>query len=230
MAAEPAVTEFFSAWEIYRAVIDNDTMEHRAVYAGVHRILAERTDGYTLLDLGCGDAAGTGPAMIDTPVTRYVGVDCAAPALEFARRTLLDCPAEVELRTADLMDTVVGGEERYDVILAAFALHHFASADKRIFLTAARGRLKPGGEVVLIDVVRRDGESRAEYLERYEAHVSTWPLPVDARARIMAHVTGFDFPEEISVLPRWAAEQGYRTVEFYRGGRDTQCAWRLTPV
>ncbi len=64
------MTDFFSSWEVYRAVIDNDCMEHSLIYPLIGEILRERTEPFTVLDLGCGDAAGTGPAMVGTAAAR----------------------------------------------------------------------------------------------------------------------------------------------------------------
>ncbi len=229
-STDPDVASFFSAWEIYRAVIDSDAMEHQEVFAKVHRILEERTEPFTLLDLGCGDAAGIGPALVGTQIATYVGVDCAAPALEFAEATLSGTVAEFDLRLGDLMDTIEDPSELFDVVLVSFALHHFSDDDKKRFLTAARARLRPGGELILIDVVRQPGESRDEYLARYSSYVRSWPLDTDTVERIIAHVDGFDYPADVSAEPQWAAERGFRVEEFYRGGNETQCAWRLTAI
>ena len=82
---------------------------------------------------------------------------------------------------------------------------------------------------MLIDVLRRDSESRDEYLSRYAELVQQWPLDDDVRGRIMAHVVGNDFPEPVSQLPRMAGSAGFSQVrEFYRGGHDTQAAWVLS--
>lgn len=230
-AADTAVADFFSNWAVYRAVIDNDCMEHRDIFAAVAQILADRAEPFTVLDLGCGDSAGIAPVLVDFPLARYVGVDCAAPALDFAREMLAPLADRVELRVADMMGYLSANDEGFDVILASFALHHFADeADKLQFLRVALERLRPGGEVILIDVVRRDAETRGEYIDRYADYVRTWPLADDTRRRICEHVSGCDYPEEVSRMARIAGESGFGTVtEFYRGGHDTQAAWRLTP-
>ena len=228
MSSDASVTDFFSSWEVYRAVIDHDCMEHSLIYPLIGQILHERTEPFTVLDLGCGDAAGTGPAMVGTAAARYVGVDSAAPALEFAARTLDASGLDVDLRVEDMLDMVRTSDEQFDVIIASFALHHFHTSQKQEFLDVARDRLAPGGELLLVDVVRRDGETRDAYLARYTQMVRTWPMNSDVQDRIIAHVTTFDFPEEISTLSGWLPGLGYSgAVEFYRGGSDTQAGWRL---
>lgn len=157
--------------------------------------------------------------MVGTAAARYVGVDSAAPALEFAARTLDGSGLDIDLRVQDMLDMVRTSDEQFDVIIASFALHHFHAAQKQAFLDVARERLAPGGEVLLVDVVRRDGETRDEYLTRYSQMVRTWPMDSDVQDRIIAHVTSFDFPEEVSTVDRWAPELGYEAIGFYRGDR-----------
>ena len=219
---------FFSNWRTYRAVIETDSMEHRRIYGRVHEHLARRDGPFTVLDLGCGDAAGTGPALRGTQVTAYTGVDCAAPALDFAQQTLAQSPFEVQLRIADIDDCLSEAGEDFDVIVMSFALHHFPTDDKRRLLRVALQRLRPGGELLLIDVVRREGESRDQYLDRYAEFVSGWPVGAPMRADILEHVYAADFPEEFHSQPKWADEIGYSSVtEFYSGAAETQAGWVL---
>lgn len=227
MSDDPAIAEFFNGWELYRAIIDGNCMEHREVGAAITPVLAERTSPFTILDLGCGDAALLAPVLPDLPLARYIGVDIAQGALDAARALLAPVRDRVELRQADLMAPLADAET-FDVILISFALHHFDAAGKRAFLAAARDRLRPGGDLLLIDVVRTDGQSRDDYLDFYDDYVHTWPVSADLAGRIITHVRRNDWPEEVSTLPQWATAAGFDTVtQLYRGGQHTQAAWRL---
>lgn len=232
MAEDDAVARFFSNWAMYRAVIESDSMDHRRIYNAVGAILRERAEPFTLVDLGCGDAAGVAPALAGTSIERFVGIDSAGPALEFAGETFATAPFEVELVEQDLIDAVKV-EATYDVVVMAFALHHFQPEAKFQILADIRQRLAPGGELLLIDLVRQPGQARSEYLEAYVEYVHTWPLASTTVEAIVDHVTGFDFPEDVDVQPQWATTIGYSGVEqFYSGGRDlagndTQRGWRL---
>lgn len=219
---------FFDNWAIYRAIIDHDCMEHRAIYRQVAHVLAERTEPIRVLDLGCGDAAGIAAVLSGMAVARYVGIDSAAPALVFAARRLAPLGDVVDLRVGDLLAHVEHDDETFDVVLVSFALHHLPADAKRRFLDVVRGRLRPGGELLVIDVVRRDGETREQYLSRYGRVLAGWPLSEQQRAGTFAHVAASDFPEQFATLPRWARELGYRDVRLiYRGGGETQAAWRM---
>lgn len=229
---DDAVARFFSNWAMYRAVIDNDCMDHRQIYSNVSEILRERDQPFTLVDLGCGDAAGIAPALNDTAITRFVGVDNAEPALDFAQETFSGAPYDVELLAEDLT-AAIRTDRTFDVVVMAFALHHFQPEAKRAILHDIAGRLNAGGELLLIDLVRQPGQSRAEYLSCYLEYVHSWPLDEQVIAAICDHVTGFDFPEEVATQPHWALEGGFSAVdEFYLGAADlrgnpTQRGWRM---
>lgn len=231
-AEDDAVARFFSNWAMYRAVIDSDSMDHHRIYTEVGGILRRRREPFTLMDLGCGDAAGVAVAVRDTAIAKFTGVDNAAPALALAGETFTGVDFEVALVEQGL-ETAVRDDHTADVVVMAFALHHFQSPEKREILASIRQRLNPGGELLLIDLVRQPGQSRAEYLEAYLDYVRTWPLPDHIVTAISDHVTGFDFPEEVGTQPQWGLAAGYASVEeFYSGGRDlrgndTQRGWRL---
>lgn len=225
--ADAAVADFFSGWAVYRAVIDSDAMEHRRIYAEVAEILASRARPFAVLDLGCGDSAGMAPIVLAERDCSYVGVDCAAPALDYARRQLAGARERVEFVTADMSDYLRSADRLFDVVVVSFALHHLDTEAKRRFLSALQSVLAPGGEVLLIDVVRLDGESRSDYIDRYCAYVSEWHVDGDVRTRVQRHLIDHDFPEEVSAMAGLAQEAGFTVAEFYRGGNGTQAAWRL---
>ena len=152
------MTDFFSSWEVYRAVIDHDCMEHSLIYPLIGQILHERTEPFTVLDLGCGDAAGTGPAMVGTAAARYVGVDSAAPALEFAARTLDASGLDVDLRVEDMLDMVRTSGEQFDVILNMEVIEHVA--DPAAYTRSCLSMLKPGG-LMFVATINRTGKSFA---------------------------------------------------------------------
>lgn len=226
----PEVNDFFSNWQVYQAVLETNSMEHRQIFAAIADILAERTTPFTLLDLGCGDATAIAPLLQELPLHRYIGVDCTAPVLELARTTLGGLGDRARLEVGDLLEYLETGTDCVDLILVSFALHHLADpAHKRRFLELAYQRLNPGGELLLVDVARRNGESRAQYVDRYGREVvSTWALPEPYRERIMAHVSGNDWPEESDCLPTWGRELGYAAVvPFFSGVQETERGWRF---
>ena len=53
---------------------------------------------------------------------------------------------------------------------SSYAVHHLQDAEKAV-AAGCRRRMAPGGCLIWIDVFREAGESRANYLARYETRV-----------------------------------------------------------
>jgi SAM-dependent methyltransferase len=226
----PEVNDFFSNWQVYQTVLETNSMEHRQIFAAVADILKERTTPFTLLDLGCGDATAIAPLLRDLPLQGYVGVDCTAPVLELARTNLGSLGDRARFEVGDLLEYLETSHGCVDLILVSFALHHLANpAHKRRFLELAYSHLNPGGELILVDIVRRPGQSREQYVERYGREVvPTWPIPPRMQAQILDHVRANDWPEEADCLPDWGRELGYAAVvPFFAGVHDTERGWRF---
>jgi SAM-dependent methyltransferase len=167
--AHPTVEEFFeSAWATYAAILDN-YMCHREIFEALGNCLESRYSGraFSLIDLGCGDARFIAKALRGTAVSRYVGCDIADTALAEADRQLADLPCAVELQEKDLMDALRGGDELFDVVFTSFAVHHLHTHDKAEFFRQAARRIAPGGLLIMIDVMRAEGEDRTAYMQRY---------------------------------------------------------------
>jgi ubiquinone/menaquinone biosynthesis C-methylase UbiE len=168
-----------------------------------------------LLDLGCGDAGLATSGFQRAHVERYFGVDLAESSIERARDRLVIWPGRAELACGDLADTLHRlPDQSVNVALASYSLHHFSTKDKLKLIKEIWRVLEPRGAFVWIDVVRRDSESRLEYIERI-THVMAqdWSgLSPGQRQRGVDHVRQSDFPEPVS----WMTEQ-VETVGFRLG-------------
>lgn len=149
---------------------------------------------WTLGDLG----AGTGhiAAALAPFVRRVIAVDESPAMLKTARQRTKDLP-NVELRSGTFENLPVADGE-LDAALLILVLHH--ATDPGRVLAAARRTLRPGGRLLLVDMMPHD---RVEYRERMghqwlgfsEAQLKTWiieagftstrftPLPTDAGAK-----------------------------------------------
>ncbi|MDD2723357.1 MAG: hypothetical protein PHH59_04935 [Methylovulum sp.] len=54
----------FDTWELYRKIVSFNNMFHREIYADVANVLQTARQDFTLLDLGCGDAANLAPVLM----------------------------------------------------------------------------------------------------------------------------------------------------------------------
>jgi class 3 adenylate cyclase len=63
---------FVNAWDLYKRVVDADLMFHREIGEELRQVLREKFGGrpFSILDLGCGDAANLAPRLEGLTVTR----------------------------------------------------------------------------------------------------------------------------------------------------------------
>lgn len=101
----------------------------------------------TVGDLGCGD--GQMAALLAPQVARVVAIDASAEMLAAARERLASLP-NVEVHHADL-ERLPLPDGSLDLALLGLVLHYLP--DPARVLTEARRVLRPGGRVVVVDMV-----------------------------------------------------------------------------
>ncbi len=211
---EPAAAvRFFHAWDTYAKVVAANYMFHREIGEAVTEALRARFGerSFSILDLGCGDAATFAPLLDGFPVRSYRGADLSEAALALARQNLagLDCP--VTLSQADLMSEL-SDSEPHDLIYVSFALHHLAAEQKAAFFRAAARKLRPGGLLLVADVFREEGQSLTAYLDAYCGYLRDGMVTLEQSERdaIREHIVNFDLPEPPSLLQARAEAAGLR--------------------
>lgn len=200
---------FRKSWTLYDAISAHNHMFHREIYARVGQLLKEQGAGRAVLDLGCGNARFMAPCLHETPPTFYHGVDLSAAALEEAHTHLSGLP-DVVLQEADMISALSETGRQYEVIFAGFSVHHLQRAEKEAFFRSCTRVLTPDGIMILVDVVRQEGESREAYLDGYLHTMRTrWTgVPPEALEEACTHVAAHDFPETLSELSRMARDAG----------------------
>lgn len=103
--------------------------------------------GDRAVDLGCGTGVQT--AMLAERFREVLAVDLSGPMVDFARRRRPE--PNVTYAQRDLRAVEPATDGRFDLVFSAYTLHHvdeFPSALYRI-----RSLLRPGGRVLLVDLV-----------------------------------------------------------------------------
>lgn len=221
-------TELFrSSWSLYDAVIGANYMFHREIETAVGRVFREKAArSFCVLDLGCGNARGLSATLRAARPVVYVGVDVSRPALDEAAEALAELP-EVRLREEDMLacvESLAAEGARFDVVHSAFAMHHLSTADKARLIRAVSSLLPSDGRLLLVDVVRGEGQTRDAYLEDYLRMVDEeWLLlSAEQRQAVRDHVLAFDFPETVTDLNRMAQEAGMGPCEVLGRHREHQ--------
>ena len=224
-----SVTEMFDErLAVYQAVLAHDLMEHREISAALGAWLRRRfAEPFSVLEVGCGDGSVTARTLAGLPVRSYTGVDLSASGLAHAAERFATAGVEARFERADMLEFVRAARGSWDVLLASFVLHHLPPASKRAFMIEAARVVAPGGALLLVDVFRREGETREAYLGRYLPRLrETWAVVGrDGVELAVAHVSEHDFPEPEVDVRDWAAAAGFAAPErLYAGIDDMQRA------
>lgn len=218
VAADPARL-FATAWDVYGKILTDNYMYHRELTRDAARWLAQHAapGPVAVLELGCGDASQTPAVLAGLQVARYHGCDLAAPALAAAAERLAGLGAAVTLQCADMLTGMAGLTGPWDVIYSGFALHHLDAGGKARFFALAHDLLRPGGALVVVDVMRHDHEDRTAYLAGYlDAARSRWTgLSPAEFAALETHVRDCDWPETATVHRELAGRAGFAGGEQF---------------
>ena len=207
------ISLFQQNWRVYRIMVEENFLCHREVYECLHDVLARLEAPFRFLDVGCGDAACTAVALKGSRVDCYHGIDLAPEALAVARVNLASLPCPVSLEVGDYADALSRRTEPTDVVWIGLSLHHSRHDAKKSVLRDVRRFLMPGGLLLLYENTRREGESRDEWLARWDLQRPAWTAYDDADWTTMReHVRSADFPETRSDWHRLGKAAGFREV------------------
>jgi len=145
---------------VHLGELDDDAPMTRERFALGQLRLAERSverarvsDGDDVLEVGCGFGGNLAVLLSRARPGQVVGLDQSREALSVAERALGE---RVRLVQGDAC-ALPFDEGSFDVVLAIECAFHFASRER--FAQEARRVLRPGGRLVLTDLVGRGGGS-----------------------------------------------------------------------
>ena len=184
--------EFFSSsggqWDRVREELFGDRFHLLA-------LAAFADSSWTVGDLGCG--TGQVSAALAPFVAHVIAVDGSVSMLHAAKRRLHGV-ANVDLRRGELEDLPID-EARLDAAAVMLVLHHLPEPGRA--LTEAARVLKPGGRVLIVDMLRHDRESYRQQM----GHV--WLGFSEEHVRRMLTDTGFADIRIVS-LPPYSRSKG----------------------
>lgn len=209
---------FFDAqWKVYRDFIEHDLMHHKDLFAVLQeKISAYLPNDYSMLDLACGDSDPSSKLLKQLPGMKYVGVDIAKAVLTLAEKNLKATRTPFVLLEQDFVEHLQKSNDKYDLILISFSLHHLETAEKRHFFELARKHLLSGGFLAVIDVIRLNGQGRTEWLAQcypYMERRSQGKCQNSCKTAL-AHMQKADFPEEAQTYLAMARQAGFKSVEL----------------
>jgi SAM-dependent methyltransferase len=219
---------FFDLWSVYDRVLDLDYMFHRELYAKVARVLDARFGAreISVLELGCGSGRHLAPVLAARRVGRYEGHDLSPVAIGHARKNFAALGVvETRFVEGDLMNALRDETgERADLIFSGFTLHHLSAEDRAEAIRRARGRLAPGGLLLVLDSMREEGQTRDAWLDAYCGWIEAeWTaIPAEGKAAIFGHIRGCDQPGT-----RAEHDTAAKAAGFARCGEIARRRWHV---
>ncbi len=141
--------EFFASasgqWDHLRTELFGDHFH-------LHAMLALIDPGLTVGDLGCG--TGQVSELISPHVSKVIAVDGSTDMVQAARRRLKGAH-QVDVRRGD-MEALPIDDAQLDVAIVALVLHHVPEPARA--LAEVSRVLKPGGRVLIVDMLPHDHE------------------------------------------------------------------------
>jgi ubiquinone/menaquinone biosynthesis C-methylase UbiE len=211
------VKDTFEHWAMYEAVVEHNYMLHAELIEALGGWAADYGRPLAILDLGCGDAYLPTNAFRAAEVEQYAGVDLSESAVVRAREHLALWPGRATVTNGNMLAFLTSvADASKNLVLASYSLHHFATPQKFAILSECRRTLGPGGTLIWIDSVMREGESRDDYLGRQtHAFRHDWTgLTEEQREKVVAHVWESDFPESARWMNTATATLGFGPGEM----------------
>jgi SAM-dependent methyltransferase len=222
--APPGIAAFFQGWQLYQSVVQNNLMEHREIGTALRCVFEALPNGFSVLDLGCGDSSMAMKSLEGLSVSSYTGVDLTAPALDIARANFHGSSSATWVH-ANMVDYIANVDQPLDVIMTSFAMHHLPAATKQAWLVDIAKHLTPTGQLVLIDTCCPAGLSRDETVQAYLDIIGGWPLSDADKASIAAHMWSSDYPESEAFMEGALAAAGLSHTMIYKHPQGLQIGY-----
>lgn len=189
-------------------------------------------DPTTIVDLGCGYGRLSGALLERFPRTRVVGIDAAQEMLDAAGHRLAAHGDRFEPYRADIADIKDGDWWRdgpLDAVVSMLAVHHLKGEHKRELFAGVLAALRPGGSLVVADLVAPASDRGVELARRaWDEAVERASLQLygdrqahEAFRRLRWNLYDdmfgdpIDHPSRIIEQLQWLVQTGYADVDVY---------------
>ena len=172
-------------------------------------------DARHLLDIGCGAGNYSLMMLSKVPGLSCTLVDLSKPMLDRAlERVSAQTPGKVEIIQGDIRDVALE-KEQFDIILAGAVLHHLR--DDQDWETTFRkiyGLLKPGGCLMISDLITQDTELLNAYTwQRYGDYLEQTGGK-DYRKKVLDYIEKEDSPRSMNYQLDLMKKVGFKKVEI----------------
>ncbi|MCO4292036.1 class I SAM-dependent methyltransferase [Solitalea sp. MAHUQ-68] len=169
----------------------------------------------TILDIGCGAGNYTLMMLSKLPNLNCTLVDLSKPMLDKAfERVSAQTNGKVDVIQSDIREAELN-DNQYDIILAGAVLHHLRDdTDWETTFTKLYKLLKPGGCLMISDLITQDTEFLNEYTwERYGDYLESIGGK-EYRQKVLDYVAKEDSPRSMNYQLDLMKKVGFTSVEI----------------
>ena len=173
------------------------------------------TAATNLLDVGCGAGNYTLKMLSKMPELNCTLIDISKPMLDKAyERVSKISNKPVNILQADIRDAPLP-DNHFDIILAGAVLHHLREdTDWEFVFSKLFKILKPGGCLMIYDLVQQDTKVLNEYTwEKYGDYLEMLGGK-DYRQKVLAYVEREDSPRSLNYQMNLMTKTGFKNVEI----------------
>jgi ubiquinone/menaquinone biosynthesis C-methylase UbiE len=176
-------------------------------------LLKRKTAPFTFLDVACGDSSMSAEALKGTSIREYVGIDISEDAVSRAHSAVSVLGCGYRFCVGDFREILPRWSTGADVVWIGLSLHHCQTPEKLRIMTTVRGILPSTGLFLIYEDASLEGETREEWLSRWDAQEASWSAYTAEEWRyVCAHVHSSDFPEPDTTWQRLGIDAGFSTV------------------
>jgi tRNA (cmo5U34)-methyltransferase len=169
-----------------------------------------------LLDVGCGAGNYTLKLLHRLPGLNVTLIDLSRPMLDRAVQRITSATAGTVIPIqGDVREIALGGEQRFDVILAAAVLHHLRTDDEwhAVFQKFYRA-LRPGGSLWISDLIEHTSPQVQQMMWRRYGEYLTSLKDESYRDAVFAYVEREDTPRPLMFQLDLLRAVGFQDVDL----------------
>lgn len=214
---------FFVRQHNYDDLAERSLPHYREAHDILMQILTANAETSTkaperALDLGTGSGVTADAVLKALPRVTVTAVDLFPEMIEDARHRLAPWGERVRLVPSDNTEYLRANRETFDIVTAAFCIHHLDVAGKQDIFTRIYDALHPGGLFILLDLTTfSDSILRAHARRDTESYMRSRVTDPDVQAEWLNHWNNINKPDPADDQVAWLRKAGFLA--------ETVCRW-----
>jgi tRNA (cmo5U34)-methyltransferase len=214
---------FFVRQHNYDDLAERSLPHYREGHDILMRILAAHAETKTgaptrALDLGTGSGVTADAVLKALPHVTLTAVDLFPEMIDDATHRLAHWGQRVRLVAGDNTDFLRANSEKFDIVTAAFCIHHLDVAGKQDIFTRIYDALQPGGLFILLDLTTfADPILRANAHQDTESYMRSRVADANIQAEWLNHWNNINKPDPADDQVAWLRRAGFQA--------ETVCRW-----